>query len=274
MNKQIPGNRFLLKKSFLNSAILIIISGIMISACKTPANAYYFKTVPRDTSIQSSINRVAESKIKKNDLLAINFSSLNPAEDITYNAAAGVAASASASTGSASGGGYLVDAQGNIQLHKLGLVHAEGMTRAELKNKIQKDIEPYLKDPIVTVRYLNHRVSVMGEVSRPGVVQMPEERLSVLEVLSTSGDVTQFARRNNILIIRETPEGKELKRINLEDHSIFNSEWYFLKPDDVVYVEPNEKKLTEEKRNKTQQTIGLILSGVSIAVIILDRIIK
>jgi polysaccharide export outer membrane protein len=124
------------------------------------------------------------------------------------------------------------------------------------------------------VRYLNHRVSVLGEVNRPGVIQMPEERLSVLEVLSTSGDVTAFARRNNILIIRETANGKELKRLNFEDHSIFTSDWYYLQPDDVVYVEPNEKKLNDEKRNKTQQTVGLILSGVSLAVIILDRIIK
>jgi polysaccharide export outer membrane protein len=193
---------------------------------------------------------------------------------VTYNAAAGGGTSPTGAGSSGSSGGYLVDAQGNIQLHKLGLIHAEGMTRAELKNKIQKDIEPYLKDPVVTVRYLNHRVSVLGEVSRPGVIQMPEERLSVLEVLSTSGDVTPFARRNNILVIRETANGKELKRLNLEDHSIFTSEWYYLQPDDVVYVEPNEKKLNEEKRNKTQQTVGLILSGVSLAVIILDRIIK
>ncbi|HMK27740.1 MAG TPA: polysaccharide biosynthesis/export family protein, partial [Chitinophagaceae bacterium] len=177
-------------------------------------------------------------------------------------------------TGGSGGGGYLVDAQGNIQLHKLGLIHAEGMTRAELKNKIQKDIEPYLKDPVVTVRYLNHRVSVLGEVGQPGVIQMPEERLSILEVLSSRGDVTSNAKRNNILIIRETAAGKQLKRINLEDHSIFNSEWYYLQPDDVVYVEPNDKKLNEEKRGKTQQTVGLILTGVSLAVIILDRIIK
>lgn len=272
MNKLKPGNKYCLKSGHIFTSILICLSCIFFFSCKTPQNAFYFKTVPRDTSISSSINRITETKIRKNDLLAINISSLNPAEDITYNAATGASSVSNAVAGS--GSGYLVDAQGNIQLHKLGIIHAEGMTRAELKNKLQKDIEPYLKDPIVTVRYLNHRVSVMGEVSRPGVIQMPEERLSVLEVLSASGDVTAFARRNNILIIRETAAGKELKRISLEDHSLFTSEWYYLQPDDVVYVEPNEKKLNEEKRNKTQQTVGLILSGISLAVIILDRIIR
>ena len=271
MNKLKPGNRYRLKTGFFYTALLIVLSGITFTSCKTAQKAYYFKTVPRDTTINSAINRVEESRIRKNDMLSINISSLNPAEDMTYNAAAGITGS-SATAGTTSG--YLVDAQGNIQLHKLGMIHVEGMTRAELKNKIQTDIEPYLKDPVVSVRFLNHRVSVLGEVGKPGVIQMPEERLSVLEVLSSSGDVTPSARRDNVLIIRETTQGKQLKRINLEDHSIFNSEWYYLKPDDVVYVEPNERKLTEEKRTKTQQTVGLILSGVSLAIIILDRIFR
>ena len=270
MNQLKPGNRYRLKTCFFHTAMLIILSGIIFTSCKPIQKTYYFKTVPRDTSI-TGISRVAETRIRKNDILSINISSLNPAEDIMYNATAGITGSSSPSGASS---GYLVDARGNIQLHKLGVIHAEGMTRAELKNKIQKDIEPYLKDPVVTVRYLNHKVSVLGEVSNPGPVPMPEERLSVLEILSSSGDVTPSARRDNILIIRETSEGKQLKRINLEDHSIFNSEWYYLQPDDVVYVEPNERKLTEEKRTKTQQTIGLVLSGISLAIIILDRIFR
>ena len=124
------------------------------------------------------------------------------------------------------------------------------------------------------VRYLNHKITVLGEVSQPAIIQMPEEYLSLFDVLSSSGDVTQFAKRDNILIIRETPKGKELKRINLEDHSIFNSEWYYLQPDDVVYVEPSDRKLNEEKRNQKMQTVGLALSGVSILVILLERIFR
>ncbi len=124
------------------------------------------------------------------------------------------------------------------------------------------------------VRYLNHKITVLGEVSKPTIIQMPEEYLSLFDVLSSSGDLTQFAKRDNILIIRETSKGKELKRINLEDHSIFSSEWYYLQPDDVVYVEPSDKKLNEEKRNQKMQTVGLALSGVSILVILLDRIFR
>ena len=196
----------------------------------------------------------------------IVISSLNREEDVIYNAPA---ASSGSLTGSGSGVGYLVDANGNIQQHKLGVLHVENMTRRELKDKIQKDISPYLKDPVVTVRYLNHRITVLGEVGKPGVIQMPEEQLSLLEVLGTTGDVTPFARRDNILIIRETSNGKTFKRLNLENHSLFTSEWYYLQPDDVVYVEPNDKKVNEENRNKRQQVISMALSGLSIAISLL-----
>ena len=210
--------------------------------------------------------------IKKNDQLSINISSLNREEDLTYNAPA-ISAIPGGLT-SVGAGGYLVDASGNIQLHKLGLIHAEGMTRSALKEKIQKDISPFLKDPVVTVRYLNHRVTILGEVVKPQVVQMPEEHISLLEVLGSSGDVTPFGKRDNILIIRETDNGKQTKRINLEDHSIFSSDWYWLEPGDVVYVEPNDKKINEENRAKRNQTISIALSALSVAIIILDRIIR
>lgn len=272
MNNLTPEKKNCLRTGLFYCIKLIIISGFIFSSCTTTKNAYYFKTLPGDTSINSSQNRVSELPIRKNDVLAINFSSLNPSEDMIYNAAAGVVGTGSGA--GSSGSGYFVDAQGNIQLHKLGLIHAEGMTRADLKNKIQKDIEPYLKDPIVTVRFLNHRISILGEVGQSGVINMPEERLSVLEALSSSGDIKPTGKINNILIIRETKDGKQFKRINLEDHSIFTSEWYYLLPDDIVYIEPNEKKLNEEKRNKTQQTVSIILTGVTFAFIILDRIIK
>lgn len=262
-----PGQNFK-KGRLLYSGVLIILLTAFFSSCKVPQNAYYFKTLKKDTTISSAVNRGMELKIQKNDLLGINISSLNKEEDLTYNAPA-----VSIGAGSA-GSGYLVDADGNIQYHKLGVLHVEGMTRTALRNKIQKDLTPYLKDPVVTVRYLNHKLTVLGEVTKPQVIQMPEEHLSLLEVLGASGDVSQFARRDNILIIRETGNGKQFKRINLEDHSIFSSPWYWLQPDDVVYVEPNDIKLNQEKNTKRQQNISIALSATSVAILILFKFIK
>ena len=258
--------------SYPGGIFLLLI--LILNSCKTPQNTttYYFKTIKSDTTINTSFPRGVELKIKKSDLLSINISSLNKEEDNIYNAAAMSGSIGTSGAGSVSG--YLVDADGNIQLHKLGILHVEGMTRAFLKNKIQKDISPYLKDPVVTVRYLNHKITVLGEVTKPQIISMPEEQLSLLDVLGASGDVTVLARRDNILVIRENATGKEFKRINLEDHSVFTSNWYWLQPDDVVYIEPNDKKIKEEDRNRRQQNISLGLSALSLAMIILTRFIK
>lgn len=260
--------------TLLPSSGIILFFIIFLSSCKAPLNttSAYFKTIKNDTTISNAATKGGDLKIRKNDLLSINISSLNKEEDIIYNAPALVISSGT--TSGLTGNGYLVDADGNIQLHKLGLLHVEGFTRAFLKNKIQKDISPYLKDPVVTVRFLNHKITVLGEVVKPQVIPMPEEQLSLLDVLGASGDITQFARRDNILVIRENADGKEFKRINLEDHSIFTSKWYWLQPDDVVYIEPNDKKIIEEDRNRRQQNLSIGLSALSLVFIILTRYIK
>ena len=265
-------DRILHSRISFGSLSFTVLLFLFFSSCTPTKNAYYFKSLPKDTLFQGS-NKPAETRIKVNDLLGVNVSSLNREEDLTYNAAAGGLAVGPVSSG-ASSSGYLVDANGNIQFHRLGNLRVEGMTRKELKDKLQKDLSPYLKDPVVTVCFLNHRVTILGEVSKPQVIQMPEEQSSLLEVLGSSGDVTAFSRRDNILVIRETKQGKQLKRINLEDRSIFTSEWYYLQPDDVVYVEPNDKKVKEEQRNKTYQTVSIGLSALSTIMVVIGLLIR
>ncbi len=266
-----PQGLFQRRKHFLQ-VLITCLAVAVFSSCSTPKNAYYFKTIPNDTSINSTVNKLGEAKIVTNDQLGIVISSLNPIEDQVFNAAA--MALSSAGSGSGSGSGYQVDADGNIQLHRLGALHVDGLTRRELKNKIETDLKAWLKDPVVTVRFLNRRVTILGEVSKPQVINMPEEKLSLLEVLGSSGDVSPLARKDNILIIRETETGKEFKRINLEDHSLFTSEWYYLQPNDVLYIEPSDEKIKQAKRAQNQQNIGLVLSGLSVIVIVLNSVLK
>ena len=265
---------FTINRSFFLTGCICLLVIVFLGSCKTTKNttAAYFKSLKNDTTINNTSTRGGDLQIRKNDLLAVNISSLNKEEDMIYNAPA-IGTSMGSTSGSGNTG-YLVDGEGNIQLHKLGLLHVEGMTRAGLKNKIQTDISPYLKDPVVTVRYMNHKITVLGEVTKPQVLPMPEEQLTLLDVLGSSGDVTQFARRDNILIIRENAAGKEFKRINLEDHSVFSSKWYWLEPNDVVYIEPNDKKIQEEDRARRQQNLAIGLSALSLVFIILTRYIK
>jgi polysaccharide export outer membrane protein len=255
--------------------VVILLAAGCFTSCKVTQlpNSSYFKNLKKDTVFRSSVNKYTESKIRKNDQLAITIASSSMEEDRIFNAPSGSGASANSGSVSLSGG-YVVDAGGFIQLHKLGSIKAEGMTRRELKEKVQRELLPFLKDPVVTVKYLNHKVTLLGEVARPTIVSMPEEQLSILEVLASGGDVSELAGRDNILIIRETENGKETKHINLEDQSIFTSPWYYLQPDDVVYISPNDYKLTEAKRLRKQQNISLALTATSLAVIIVNSILR
>lgn len=247
-------------------ATCLTIVCLLMASCSVPKQTYFFKNLQRDTSL-NSIGRGEDLRIKKNDLLLINFSSLNPAEDAVYNTPGMVGGgSLTSSTG------YQVDGAGNIQLHKLGVTAVEGMTRADLKNKLQKDISPFLKDPVVTVRFQNHKITVLGDVGSSQVIDMPEEKLPLLEVLGKSGDITEYGRMDNVLVIRDKDNGKDFKRINLEDHSIFNSPYYWLQPGDMVYVEPNDKRNRDEQRVRLLQNVSLGVTALSVGVLILSLI--
>lgn len=231
----------------------------------------YFQTLNRDTSIDRFVSKDLESKIIKNDLLSINVSSLNKAEDEYYNGIALQGVSAVSSPTNAPSN-YLVDLEGNIQIHNLGTMHVEGMTRKELKDSLEINLSPYLKDPIVKVSFLNRRITVLGEVDRPQVLDMQAEQMPLLDVLALSGDVTINALKKDILVIRTTPKGKTFKHVNLENGSIFkDSSWYNLQSGDIVYVEPNLRKLINQDRNaRIQQALSITSIFLSIIILVLQ----
>ncbi len=251
-------------------SVVVFLTGIvcLLASCVPSKSSYYFKTLKKDTTLTGLVDKDLESKIVKGDNLGINVSSLSREEDQVYNSGALV----STITG---GGVFPVDADGNIMVHKLGSVKAAGNTRKELAAMLQKSLIPYLKDPVVTVQYLNHKVTIMGEVERPQVINMPDEQLSVIDALVLSGDVKQNARRDNIMVIREEGNQKKIKILNFEDHSIFSSPWYYLQPNDIVYVVPDEaKRLREERRTRFQTNFAIASASVSLLIIILDRILR
>ena len=241
-------------------------SGLLLASCSATKDSYYFKTLKKDTTIKGFVNNSFESKIVKGDNLSIQVTSLSPEEDRVFNQ------SISASPVAA---GYMVKQDGSILLHRLGNTAAEGLTRKELAEKLQAALLPFMKEPIVNVNFLNHKVTILGEIAKPQVLNMPEDQMNIIDVLVLSGDVTPNAKRNNIMIIREEGNEKKVKHINLEDHSIFTSPWYYIQPNDIVYVFPDsEKFVKEEKRRKIQTTLSLVSSVASLIFIVLSRIIK
>lgn len=245
---------------------------ILMSSCTVTKNSYYFQTLQKDTTLKNFITADYESKIKKGDNLAIVVSSLSQQEDVIFNQAAGTTISP---TGTTAANGFVVGDDGNIQLHKIGALKAEGFTLKELKEKIKESLSPWMKDIVVNIKYLNRKITVLGEVGRPSVLNIGDDQMPLIDALVLSGDVTGNAKRNDIMIIREEGEEKKVKHVNLQDHSIFSSPWYYLQPNDIVYVFPDQERITKEnKRKNFQSNLTLIATGVSLLVIIMDRILR
>jgi len=275
MSNSVQYYKFSMFTNSLFLLALVVVTLCLFSSCRIIKPTAYFQTIDKDTSINQFVTKDIESKIVKNDILDISVSSLNKLEDEFYNGAALSSSSTSgtssevSSTSSSRGQGYAVDLEGNIQIHNLGKIHAEGMTRAQLKNTLEARLLPYLKDPIITVNFSNRRITVLGEVSKPQVIELQQERMSLLDALSLSGDVTPLALKKNILVVRTTPEGKTFKHMNLEDESLFkDSSWYYLQSEDVVYVEPNLKKMIRQERLARSQ-LGISVASLALTVLVL-----
>jgi polysaccharide biosynthesis/export protein len=250
-----------------------VLSLFFISACVNTRKAVYFNNI-QDTEINAGLTDL-EPLIQKNDLLSISVSSLNPEASKIFNApnvseAEGLDLSGRAMNVS----GYLVNQDGYIQFPFLGNIPAAGLTKKALKDNIAKSLvaKKLLLDPIINIRYLNFRVTVLGEVAHPNVVHVPSEKITLLEALGLAGDLTIYAKRDNILVIREEEGKRIVKRLNLNSTALFTSPYYYLKPNDIVYVEPDKAKVATA--NPVRQWLPMVFSGLTIVVIGLDRLTR
>lgn len=261
----------ILKKDYLRYIFVVpvLICCFFFASCVSTQKSVYFNNLP-DTVI-APVKGNFEPVIHKNDVLQIVVSSMNPEDAVVFNTPS------VASSGSAGGGpqatGYLVSEQGYIEYPVLGQVKAEGLTKDQLTKYIRDELDKrkLMKDPVVSVRFLNYRVTILGEVSRPTVVNVSNEKISILEALGMAGDITIYGKKENVLLIRDVDGQRVIKRLNLNGNEIFSSPYYYLQSNDVVYVEPTRSKVAVATGSRT--TIPIILSSLSLLVIILDRLI-
>ncbi len=260
------------KVSHIPLILFLGITPLFFASCKVTKPSAYFTNLKKDTTLTGFVTRDFESKIINGDRLSISVSSLSSVEDGLFNSAG---ASAVAATGGTTGGGFLVQQDGTVLLHRLGAVKVAGLTRKELSANLQEKLIGYMKEPIVQVNFLNHKVTILGEVGSPQVLALPQDQLSLIDALVLSGDVKATAKRNDITIIREEGTEKKVKHINLEDNSIFSSPWYYVQPNDIILVSADtEKFVKEQNKGKIQATLGLVVSGISFLLIIIDRVFK
>lgn len=156
---------------------------------------------------------------------------------------------------------YSVNDSGFVELPFLGKILVDGLTLEQAKEKIQVKLENYLKNTMVIVRLVNYNVTVVGEVQRPGQIKVYQDRINVYEVLSLAGDMTTFARRDDVILVRKTDKGSQIHHLDLLDDHFLESEYYYIMPDDIVYVKPVKGK----NYAFTSFPYTLLISSISLA---------
>ena len=243
----------------------------LLSSCLNTRKVAYFNDV-KDSALIASQSGL-EPIIQKKDILSISVSSLSNEATIIFNTP-NIPVTPNASNNSPQTAGYLVSQDGTIKFPILGDIPAEGLTQKQLESNITKLLadKKLLFDPIVTARFLNFRVTVLGEVKNPGVVNVPSEQISILEAIGQAGDLTIYGLRENVILIRQDGDNKLVKRLNLNTSQILQSPYFFLKSNDVIYVEPGKAKVASTDR--TTQLLPIIFSGISVIVIVLNSLLK
>ena len=219
---------------------------IMMGSCGSSKQIAYFQNI--DTLSLAASKGLYDAKIMPKDELTITVLTTNPEVSAPFNLTVNskVGSSGQMSSGGGSLQGYLVDNDGDINFPVVGKLHVAGMTKTECEDMIKEKITPYLaktENPIVTVRTSSYRVTVIGEVGNPKVVPVITGQMSIIEALAQAGDLSIYGKRDNVLLIREDATGeKHSYRLNLNDANLFNSPYYYLQQNDIVYVEPNKVK--------------------------------
>ena len=229
---------------FLKKYILLFFVLLSASACVTHKSMVYFFD-PADTVNyrKTTITNLFESKIQPDDILSISVNSISPDATLIFNDPNALVKVNDGGTQAGGLSGYLVNTKGEIEFPMLGNVKVAGLTTQQVKDALKIGLDKYLKDPIVTVRLQNFKITVLGEVNHPATFTIPSERITLLEALGRAGDMTIYGQKNKVLIIRERGDGiREMVRVNLQTKEFFDSPYYYLNKNDVVYIEPSKAK--------------------------------
>ena len=249
---------------------LFLVIPFYFFSCKPVQQMPYYLDKVNDSTGKGEV-KVPELRIQKNDLLSIQISSLSTkpeASDAIYN---------QLSTAGSTAAGYLVDAEGNIEHHRLGVIHAEGLTKQELAVEIKKRLTvpvELLKDPTVVIRFMNFKVTVLGQVGQQGPVTVPSERLTVLEAIGLAGGITDYGKKDKVKVVREINGQRETGIIDLSSKDIFDSPYYNLVQNDLLIVGETNEKMKDAQQAKIMQRITFAFTVVTVAATLTNIFIR
>jgi polysaccharide export outer membrane protein len=246
--------------------IYYVLCIILLSGC-AKRNLVYFSDLDTKNEVTSKITNDGIPKILENDILSISVNSTSPESNLLF---------ASSSNNINANGmyereGYRVS-KGSIKFPVLGNIKLEGLTIVQAQNLIEHELNRYVTNSVVNVKFLNFRVTVIGEVNHPSTFVVQNERLNLLEALGLAGDMTPYGKRENVLIIREVEGKRTMARLNLNNQNVLNSPYFHMKQNDVIYIEPHKTKSIEY--SNSPQTMPLVIAVISAVAVLATAILQ
>ncbi|RKO68680.1 sugar transporter [Sphingobacterium puteale] len=249
--------------------VCVAIMLTIFSSCGSRKNMVYLQ--PDSTLIDTQYEQYIP-RIQPNDILTIVVTAADPKVTAPFNPVSTMTTgSMTQQVDMALRPTYTVSNEGDIILPMLGKLHVANLTRVEAIEKIRSELSQYIKDPGVNMNFNNFRVSVLGEVARPGSFILPTERVTVLEALGLAGDMTIRGVRSNVMLIREKDGKKSTHRLDLTKQNTLNSPYYYLAQNDVIYVEPNKSQINNSKLGANSNIIISIASLLITVISVLTR---
>jgi len=256
--------------TYLLAALCLMLTA---QGCVSYDELVNFRELKADRERVEAIENGIQLQIQPNDLLRIEVESVDPTAAAPFNEAGlGSGLGQVSSQNLQLFQGYLVDQDGFVDLPLLGRIEAAGQTVESLAFLVRGKLKTYLRDPVVNVRFLNFKVTVIGEVALPGVISLPNSRVTIVEALGLAGDMTDYANRSSVLVVREQDGERSYKRLNLQSDEVFNSDYYYLRQNDFIYVEPIRAR-TATVSDPGQRLISYLSPVLSIASIIIALVV-
>lgn len=259
----------------MNKILILFLFSLFLAGCDASKEILYLQDIQANTS--HAISKNNDLTIQPRDMLSIVVSSKDPELSalfnlprITYEAGAALN-----NTSNNRISGYTVDAEGNIDFPNVGLIRIAGLTRNQVAEVIKRKLteREFLKDAVVTVDYMNLRYSVMGEVTKPGNFNIDRDQITLLEALSKAGDLTIYGKRDRVFVIREENGQRNTYQLDLRSTKLFDSPAYYIRQNDLVYVEPNKVRAGQSTINANNvksvslwTSIASLLTSISVLI--------
>jgi polysaccharide export outer membrane protein len=242
---------------------LILILVLYLSSCSV-RNLTYFSDLDFEKPHTTEITNENRLTIQTGDLLRITLSSLQPELNAMFNDPLDVMDYNRTIINNINVEGFIVDELGYINIPTVGNVKVAGLTKTEAKIILEQKIGEYIKDPVVSIRFSNFKITVIGEVNNPSTFFIPNEEINILEAIGLAGDMTEFGLRESVLLIREKDGKRTVSKINFNSSDLMYSPLFYLKQNDIIYVQPHKLKAVKASTNER----NMILVGLGVSIMI------